>query len=231
MDALAKSLFMAPLPTLFIIAGIIFLFVGVVGSISGKIEPSTKSRVASGIIGCLFVSLGLIMHFSQQPPSAPLSPVASPPQTKTDPPETPSQKPLTSSAIPKQEATPRSQPVQKSDVLSAPIQTKYAGIVANIVRFEKSGEFVLLQVIARNTSSENQGFCFTQMGTDLIDEATGDTWRPKEFSGPQCTTVEASKSTQTWIKFAIPTPEKRTFSLSAPFFNGTLDNLVLAGPS
>jgi hypothetical protein len=231
MDELAKSLFMAPLPTLFIVAGIIFLFVAVVGSISGKIEPGTKGRVASGIIGCLFVVLGLSLHFLQKSPSFPISPVTSPPQTKTDPSETPSQKPITSSATLKQEATPRSQPVQKSDALSAPIQTKYAGIVANIVRFEKSGGFVLLQVIARNTSRENQWFCFSQVNTDLIDEATGDTWRPKEISGPICTTVEVSKSTQTWIKFDIPIPEKRTFSLSAPFLNGTLDNLVLAGSS
>lgn len=229
MDALT-SVFMAPLANLLIMAGIIFLFVAVVGSISGKIEPSTKGRVASGVIGCLFVSLGLIMHFSQQAPPAPVLPVALP-QTKTDPPETPSQKPMTAPPIPKQEEAPRGQPVQKSDASGAPILTRYAGIVASIVRFEKSGEFVLLQVMVRNTSNENQGFCFYQSRTDLIDEATGDTWRSKEFSGSRCTTVEPGKSTQTWMKFAIPTPEKRTFSLSAPFLNGTLDNLVLAGSS
>ncbi|NOR79278.1 MAG: hypothetical protein GQ529_00360 [Methyloprofundus sp.] len=42
MDKLLTGVLTAPIATIFIISGIVFLFVSVVGNISGKIEPSTS---------------------------------------------------------------------------------------------------------------------------------------------------------------------------------------------
>lgn len=51
MNELVKGIFAAPLATILIIVGVIFLFIAVVGNISGKIEPGAKGRVFSGILG------------------------------------------------------------------------------------------------------------------------------------------------------------------------------------
>ncbi|MCQ8119527.1 LCCL domain-containing protein [Methylomonas rosea] len=79
MDEIVKALFGAPLATVFVIAGLIFLLVAVVGNISGKIEPGPKGRLFSGILGLAFVIVGLAMHFAQnfvQPSTTPNSPPA-----------------------------------------------------------------------------------------------------------------------------------------------------------
>jgi hypothetical protein len=232
MDELVKSVFTAPLATLFIIAGILFLLIAVIGNISGKIEPGEKARMVSGVIGLAFIVLGLTMHVFQKPPGAPELPVVSPLQTKPSQTGTASQEPTTGSQIPKQEVIPGGLPIQKKEVLSSQIQTRFPGAGANIIRFEKSGEFVILQLMIQNTSSRLVPMaCFYESQTNLIDEATGESWQPKESVGQSCTALEVKKSSRMWMKFAIPSPEKRTFSLSSPLFQGTLDNLVLADPS
>lgn len=66
MNEIVKGIFNAPLATIFVIAGILFLLVAVIGNISGKIEPGVKGRVISGIVGLAFIVLGLSMHFQQK---------------------------------------------------------------------------------------------------------------------------------------------------------------------
>jgi hypothetical protein len=66
MDEIIKGIFTAPLATVFVIAGVIFLLVAVVGNISGKIEPGAKGRILSGILGLAFIITGLSMHFTQK---------------------------------------------------------------------------------------------------------------------------------------------------------------------
>ena len=70
MNEIVKGISTAPLATIFVIAGVIFLFVGIVGNISGKIEPSSKARIISGIFGLAFIGIGLGIHFSQKQVSA-----------------------------------------------------------------------------------------------------------------------------------------------------------------
>ena len=69
-DELVKALFSAPLATVFVIAGLIFLLVAVVGNISGKIEPGPKGRIFSGMLELAFVIAGLAIHFAQKPDQA-----------------------------------------------------------------------------------------------------------------------------------------------------------------
>ncbi len=66
MDKLLSGVLTTPVATIFIIAGIIFLFIAVIGNISGKIEPGIKSRVLSGILGLVFIFSGLTMHFKEE---------------------------------------------------------------------------------------------------------------------------------------------------------------------
>ncbi|MGA8005720.1 MAG: hypothetical protein WCA17_06445, partial [Burkholderiales bacterium] len=52
-----------PLARVFLLAGIIFLLVAVLGRIEGKIEPGNAGRVGAAIIGVLLVATGLAMYF------------------------------------------------------------------------------------------------------------------------------------------------------------------------
>ena len=67
MDELVKAIFTAPLATVFIVAGVIFLLIGVVGKVSGKIEPSDKARIVSGVLGLAFIGGGLAMNLTSKP--------------------------------------------------------------------------------------------------------------------------------------------------------------------
>jgi hypothetical protein len=84
MDEIVKGVFTAPLATVFVVAGMIFLLVAVVGNISGKIEPSAKGRVISGILGLAFIITGLAMHLTQKVPQMPGPPITSQEQIKRD---------------------------------------------------------------------------------------------------------------------------------------------------
>ena len=86
MDELFKGLFTAPLATLFIISGMIFLLIAVIGNISGKVEPGSKARIASGILGLGFILVGVSMHVIQSKSNPPASPTVSPTPIKPDQP-------------------------------------------------------------------------------------------------------------------------------------------------
>jgi hypothetical protein len=187
--------------------------------------------MASGVVGVIFICLGLTMHVLQKTPGISDSPVISTLKPKSDPGERPSEKSLTGSQIPKQEPISGPQSTQKQEALSSSIQTIYEGVVASVVRFEKSGGLVVLQLMARNTSRQVRMVCFQPQRTNLVHEATGESWQPKDFVGQECTPLEGNTSSRVWMKFDIATPEKRTYSLSSPLLRGTLDNLVLAESS
>jgi hypothetical protein len=230
MDELVKSVFTAPVATILIIAGLVFLFIAVVGKISGKIEPGEKERIVSGVIGVVLIALGLIMPQNQKPLGVSESPAISS-QTKSDSLEPSPQKSTPESQIPKREPMSSDQPSQKKDALHSPIQTRFDGIVVSIIRFEKTEGLIMLQLMARNTTGPRRTVCFYPRGTNLIHEATGESWQPKEYTGQECTQLEADKSSHIWMRFDVAEPENKIFSLSSPLFNGTLDNLVLAKSS
>jgi hypothetical protein len=80
MGELVKAVFAAPLATLFIVAGMLFLLIAVAGNIHGKMEPGATARIFSGILGLMFLGVGLIAHGRQlasNRPTAPAGPSAS----------------------------------------------------------------------------------------------------------------------------------------------------------
>jgi len=52
-----------PLARMFVLAGIVFLLVAVMGRIEGKIEPGHAGRVGASLIGVLLMAVGLAMYF------------------------------------------------------------------------------------------------------------------------------------------------------------------------
>lgn len=73
MDGLYAAIINAPIATIFIIAGIIFLGIAVLGKISGKIEPGKSGRIASGIFGIILLGLGFAMYLGAIVPSTQVS--------------------------------------------------------------------------------------------------------------------------------------------------------------
>jgi len=188
-----------------------------------------KEQVAAKDRQILTLKEQVAKSATQEQPSSTNSKAPGPP--KPDSLETSPQKSTHGSQISKQEPTSSAQPSQKKDALNSPIQTKFEGIVVSIIRFEKTGGFVMLQLMARNTLSARHQVCFYPMGTKLVHEATGQSWQPKEYTGQECTQLEANKSSHMWMRFDVPEPENKVFSLSSPLFNETLNNLVLAESS
>jgi len=62
------------LDNLFVIAGLAFLAIGVIGRISGKIDPSPRARGLSAAVGICLVLSGVWIHRGHVPTSSPQSP-------------------------------------------------------------------------------------------------------------------------------------------------------------
>jgi len=54
-----------PMVRMFILAGILFLFVAVVGKIEGKIEPGSIGRIGAAILGVILIVIGITMQYSE----------------------------------------------------------------------------------------------------------------------------------------------------------------------
>jgi len=53
-----------PMVRMFILAGIFFLFIAVVGKIEGKIEPGSIGRIGAAILGAILMIIGIAMQYS-----------------------------------------------------------------------------------------------------------------------------------------------------------------------
>jgi len=62
MTELLSHLLDAPLANIFILAGLAFLGIAVIGKIHGKIEPSTTGRVMAGALGLALLAYGIYAH-------------------------------------------------------------------------------------------------------------------------------------------------------------------------
>ena len=52
----------APLANILVLAGLAFLGIGVIGKISGKIEPSAAGRVMAAVLGSVLLVVGIYAH-------------------------------------------------------------------------------------------------------------------------------------------------------------------------
>jgi hypothetical protein len=236
MGEIIKEIITAPLATLFIVAGMLFLFIAVVGNISGKIEPGERARIVAGILGVIFISTGLTMHLMQKAPESKPTEISQP---KRDPSHTtPSER--------RGNDPPGLIPDDGPKPLESPkpsMQTRYPEVVAELTSFEKTGEFVTVALILRNASGKalHQWMCpggrpFVEKKLEvnqakLMDQATGETWVPFDVSGSLwdwCDSFFApGQSLGAWMIFKVPGSDKKTFSFSLPILNGSLNNLRL----
>src|SRR5512141_2396181 len=54
-----------PMVRMFVLAGILFLMIAVLGKIEGKIEPGRIGRLGAAILGVVLIIIGLAMQFSE----------------------------------------------------------------------------------------------------------------------------------------------------------------------
>ncbi len=54
-----------PMVRMFVLSGIIFLMIAVLGKIEGKIEPGRIGRIGAAVLGALLVMIGLAMQYSE----------------------------------------------------------------------------------------------------------------------------------------------------------------------
>ena len=54
-----------PMVRMFVLAGIIFLMIAVLGKIEGKIEPGRIGRIGAAILGAVLILIGLIMQYGE----------------------------------------------------------------------------------------------------------------------------------------------------------------------
>jgi hypothetical protein len=111
-------------------------------------------------------------------------------------------------------------------------QTIFEGVVANVTRFEKSGDLVTLELTLQNTMPHTVSFCVEPWDSKLIDEGTGESWKELHYGGAvpcfKKGNLASGKSHIAWMKFKIEGREPKRCTLSLPILlRGRLENLVL----
>jgi hypothetical protein len=222
MDALMAALKDTPIPTILVVAGVVFLLLSIAGQLAGRIVVPPERQRQAAIIGCLLLVVGVVLHVapplrsssksSEVPPALrpPLSPGETPSlSTPETPPNTPS-------------SLPPPDPGQE-------FPTKDAGIMARITRFGISGAFVILEITVKNSGKKTVMVCGSSQNAQLFDKKTGDSWEPVNTGGDisSCLLVNPSVESGTWMQFKIPDPENRVFLLKSNLFNRPVENLVL----
>ncbi len=56
-----------PMMRMFVLAGIIFLLIAVLGKVEGKIEPGRIGRIGAALLGALLIVVGLVMQYGERP--------------------------------------------------------------------------------------------------------------------------------------------------------------------
>ncbi len=94
MDSILTALKDTPIPTILVIAGILFLLLSIAGQLAGRIAVPPERQRQAAIMGCLLVLVGVAVHVvpprltSPKPQEAP-APIALPPTIKKDEPAQP----------------------------------------------------------------------------------------------------------------------------------------------
>ena len=87
-----KELLQARFDTLFVLAGLLFLGIALLGNISGKIQPGKGGRIACAVVGPILIFSGLWMH-SEHAATEGGGPNTTPPPGSLGPKQPPSRQP------------------------------------------------------------------------------------------------------------------------------------------
>ena len=223
-----------PIPTILVIGGLLFLLLSMAGQLIGHIVVPPERQRWAAVAGAVLLLAGIGLHVIPQVwPSAsdtrnaPTFQSSKPPVEEPPPRSPPGAAPAQSPpSLPKSAVGTRTQDIPVSSV-----QTITPGVVASITRFQKSGELVTMEITLRNTSTRDVTACTHAYYTELIDQATGESWRAALHAGRECNVLNSQKTGRVWMRFEVREPEGRTFALSSPFLKETVENLVLREPS
>ena len=66
MQSVISQLVDVPFARMFIISGIIFLLVAVLGKVEGKIDPGQMGRIGASVLGVVLLIVGVLLQFSER---------------------------------------------------------------------------------------------------------------------------------------------------------------------
>lgn len=118
-DALTM-LSQTPLPTILVVAGIVFWILAVAGSLAGKITVEPGKQKAAGLVGTAFIVLGLILLVFPTGPTDKSETAATTPPSQAAPP------PAATTTAPTPAPVPPA-PVATTTALSSPASSNRAG--------------------------------------------------------------------------------------------------------
>jgi uncharacterized protein YecT (DUF1311 family) len=61
---LLKTLSQTPLPTIFVLAGVLFWILAIAGSVAGKITVESGKQLTAALVGTVFIALGLVLFLA-----------------------------------------------------------------------------------------------------------------------------------------------------------------------
>jgi hypothetical protein len=99
MESVLAALKETPIPTILVVAGIVFLLLSIAGQLAGRITVPPEQRRQATIIGCLLVVVGVALHVvpprlnSPKLPEVPSQTTPPPAQPPKEPPTQPSDEP------------------------------------------------------------------------------------------------------------------------------------------
>jgi hypothetical protein len=135
-------------------------------------------------------------------------------------------KPGTGGFLPSQTVPPE----RRAGAPGQKIPTKYPGVMAQITRFGTSGAFITLEIAVENeTTKTTNHVCGMSQLAEISDQKTGESWTSVDAGGDVagCHILPPSGKSGTWMRFPVPNPDKRVFSLKSQLFNTPVENLVL----
>jgi uncharacterized protein YecT (DUF1311 family) len=109
---LLSTLSHTPLPTILVVAGIMFWILAIAGSVAGKITVEPGKQETAGLVGTAFIALGLILIFAPGPANQ------SEPAATTKTTQTPEPRPAQTTGPPTVEKKAELPPPAKSDPTS-----------------------------------------------------------------------------------------------------------------
>ena len=101
------------------------------------------------------------------------------------------------------------------------LATSYKGVFLDVVGFQKAGELTTLEWTVRNTFDQSILMCGGASEVRLIDQNSGESWRPVHSGGPgaSCAYLSGGAQSGAWVKFKVTNHENRRFSLSSPLLH------------
>lgn len=112
MSDLLSALSNTPLPTILVVAGIIFWILAIAGSLAGKITVEPAKQKTAGLVGSALIVLGLVLFFASGPNPGGEKTTATTTETREPPPA------QTTAPLPQEKKTELPSPA-KSDQTSA----------------------------------------------------------------------------------------------------------------